>query len=140
MSWTYSGDPAGSDLDAVRFEIGDTIDLDPLLQDNEILHALNLESTVLRAAVRCCEALARKFARQADSKLGPLDVKASQRALAYERLAQQLRSRIASSNAPYLGGLSKAEQQLDAQNTDLKKPAFRRGIMDNPASLGEAGE
>lgn len=36
MSFTYSGDPSASELDAVRFAIGDTVAVAALLQDEEI--------------------------------------------------------------------------------------------------------
>ena len=36
MSWTYSGNPADSRKDALRFLIGDTIEAEPVLQDEEI--------------------------------------------------------------------------------------------------------
>ena len=35
MSWNYSGDPAASPLDRVRFICGDTNEAEPILQDEE---------------------------------------------------------------------------------------------------------
>ena len=56
MSFTYSGNPETSTLDAVRFMIGDTNPCDPLLQDEEInyligQHANDSSNGPLMAAV-----------------------------------------------------------------------------------------
>jgi len=118
MAWTYSGDPTASNKDAVRFEIGDTDTNDQLLTDEEIVYALSVESRIYGAAARCCEALARKFARQADFTLGPQHVAASQRSEAFARLGRDLKSRIASSAPPYMGGPE-----------DVDGPAFKRDLM-----------
>ena len=45
MSFTYSGDPAASQLDAVRFALGDTIKEGALLQDEEINYLLSQNET-----------------------------------------------------------------------------------------------
>ena len=36
MSWNYSGNPASSKIDEMRFVIGDTNENDPIMQDEEI--------------------------------------------------------------------------------------------------------
>ena len=41
MTWSYSGDPAASDLDAVRYIIGDTSEDMSLLTDEEIKYELS---------------------------------------------------------------------------------------------------
>lgn len=128
--WTYSGDPASSDLDAVRFEIGDTDAEDPLLKDKELLYTLNEEGNILNAAARSCEALAKKFAREADKRLGPLSISLSQRSKAYRELAKDLRTRSRlSKGTPYAGNISKTDQETDALDNDIKQPAFRRNLM-----------
>lgn len=45
MSFTYSGDPAASQLDAVRFALGDTIKEGALLQDEEINYLISRNET-----------------------------------------------------------------------------------------------
>ena len=40
MSFTYSGDPKSSPLDAARFAIGDTVEEGALMQDAEINYIL----------------------------------------------------------------------------------------------------
>lgn len=55
MSFTYSGDPSASKLDAVRFALGDTDASQPLLQDEEINYLISMypnDSGLMAAAFR----------------------------------------------------------------------------------------
>jgi len=133
MPWSYSGDPASSDKDAVRFEVGDTDHNDQLLQDGEIEYAISLEPSLLAAAARCCEVLARRFSRQADFRLGPQAVSASQRAEAFAARAKELRTKAASLGGIYVGGIDRNEERLDR---DLRQPAFKRNLMSNTERKG----
>ena len=42
MTWTYTNNPAGSSRDALRLAVGDTIENDPRLSDEEVEHFLSL--------------------------------------------------------------------------------------------------
>lgn len=131
MSWSYSGDPGSRDEDAVRFEIGDTDETDQQMGDEEITYALSVEGNVLGASARCCEVLARKYARQADYTIGPLSLNASQRGEAYKLMAIELRKKavtLTSGNGMYVGGIDPADA---AKDTSLIQPAFKVGLMDN---------
>lgn len=66
MSFTYTGDPANSDLDLVRFLIWDTDVTDVLLQDEEINYMLATWQNPYETARACAERLAAKFTRMAD--------------------------------------------------------------------------
>lgn len=123
--WTYSGDPTSSLLDAVRYTIGDTIETDPLLQDEEVQYELTQAgSNVLQAAVRCCEAIAAKFARLADSTMGQTSINASQKYAQYTALASHLRRKAAIKATPYSG------------STDTVA-IFDKGMMDHKGALVE---
>jgi hypothetical protein len=68
MAFTYSGDPASSSRNAVRFLIQDTDSTDVLLQDAEIDWVISeAGSSVYQAAHDACYAIASQFARLADS-------------------------------------------------------------------------
>mgnify|MGYP003118570883 CR=1 FL=1 len=74
MTWTYSGDPDSTALDAIRFLIGDTDTNDQLLSNEEISW-VNSEASgsstattaLYDAAMRCCLTIASKLAREADT-------------------------------------------------------------------------
>lgn len=91
MSWSYSGDPNTSDLDRVRFTIGDTIESEPLLQDEEINYLIGVYG-VYGAAQYACVSLMSRFSREVDYTIGPESVKAGQRWQHYKDLLDKLRA------------------------------------------------
>jgi hypothetical protein len=128
--WSYSGDPSSSLKDEVRFLIGDTDSNDKLLNDKEILYCISLTSTAYGAAVKACEALASKFAREADQVLGPTREFLSQKAKAYERKASYFRRRERGRWGPYSGGQSLLERARDEADPDLPQPTFKRNMFE----------
>jgi hypothetical protein len=146
MSWSYSGNPSSSDLDAVRFLIGDTDTTDQLLQNEEINYLLaQTGNDVYTSAIIACRTIASKFSRKADQKIGDYSISNSQKASQYLALATQLAQSQAkaliSRVAPYAGGISVADKQIDENNTDTVQPAFTRNDMTFPGSTDtEVGE
>src|SRR5438067_943339 len=133
MGWSYSGDPSSSTRDAVRFEIPDTDQSAQLLQDKEIDYALTQESGVLAAAAHCCETLARRFAAKADTVVGSLQYKWSAAAENYAERAKDLRAR-AGAGAPWAGGVSQADKDARASDTDRVQSSVRRRQFENPGT------
>lgn len=135
MAWSYTGDPADSDKDRVRFLIGDTDTSDQQLQDAEILDLLTEAPNPLRAAANAAEAIAAKYSRQVDKSLGQSSVSASRRAVAYQELADSLRKRARRAGVtPFAGGRSKAAKDAAAESTDAVQPSFSIGQDDLPPS------
>lgn len=106
MGWTYSGNPNSSLKDQVRFMIGDTVEANPLIQDEEIYFCLaEVNQNLYRAASNVCYNLAAQFTglAQSESKsVGGLDISKSygDRAQRYERLAKDLLLRGRRVNPP----------------------------------------
>ena len=94
MTWTYTNNPTGSSRDALRLAVGDTIENDPRLSDEEVGHFLSLypESLDL-AAAKAAEAIAARYSSMAVSYVGDLDNSPHLKAEYYLKLARQLRSR-----------------------------------------------
>ena len=95
MAWTYSGDPANSDRDKVRFLIGDTDTTNQLLQDAEIAYLLSVyDNDPFMSAVMGCRSLASKFSAKADysRSVGDLSISTQYGATAdrYLKLADTL--------------------------------------------------
>lgn len=72
MSWSYSGNPANSQLDELRFTIGDTSISDPIMQDEELEYLIteygvNRNVLLYQVFVRA----ATIFARDIKRSLGP---------------------------------------------------------------------
>jgi hypothetical protein len=93
MTWTYLSTDLSTDLAQVRREIGDTNEDDQFLQDEEIALALTSEGSVLLAAARCCDWIARTFARDFDFVADGTEIRKAARAKQYRELAAELRDR-----------------------------------------------
>lgn len=132
MTWTYSGDPSSSDRDAIRFLIGDTETLDQLVTDEEIAYALTQQPSINLAAALVCDAIAAKFAREADRRVGDVSLSASQRAEAYRTKARDLRTNGLSLALPSFGGRSISEKETLDEDSDAVQPSFRIGQDDHP--------
>jgi hypothetical protein len=132
VTWSYSGNPAASDLDAVRFYVGDTNSARELLQDEEINFTLTEHSVVRMAAAVCADAIAAKFAREADQKVGDISKALSQVSEAFERLASRLRRESSKRAAPVFPASSRDWKETQLEDTDLVQPQFEVGQMDNP--------
>ena len=66
-TWSYSGNPQNSLLDACRFVIGDTNSENQLLMDAEIIWLLNQwEDNIYSAGAEGCVAISGKFTAKAD--------------------------------------------------------------------------
>ena len=131
--WTYV-DPALSDVEAVRFYIGDTNEKDPLLSDQEVEFALSIRSDdPLRAAIVCAGALAARFARESSYRIGQVSETYKQKSEAYERREKNLRSMLALSggDGPYAGGISVSDVASREADSDRVKGQFSIGMHDS---------
>lgn len=94
MTWTYTGNPASSDRDAVRFLVADTDSTDPLISDEEIAYLLDLYTEAPHAAVGAARAIAAKFSRESDQarNIGDLSLSESlsQKSTQYHHLGDHL--------------------------------------------------
>lgn len=135
MTWTYSGNPASSAIDAVRFNIGDTDSADEQLQNEEISYLLTQNgNNVISTSIQACTNLAAKYARRADRDVGDLKVKWSQLQKHYRELAATLRrTKLANGDINVMaGGVYDATGDADRANSAILQPRFKRGQFNNP--------
>lgn len=97
MSWNYSGNPASSILDKYRFIVGDTIQEQPIMQDEEIQFIIEtyksnenaiLYNLFLRVAIL--------FARDIKRTLGPQSEDPTERAKFFSQQISYYRKKCAS--------------------------------------------
>lgn len=124
MTWTYSQNPAGSELDAVRFEIGDTTQADQELQDEEIEYVILQEDNLKYAAAAACDRIAAKYARKVQKSVGSLQISMQQKFEQYSKLASRIRARAGSAPIPFAGGISLADKQTRELDTDRNIGTF----------------
>lgn len=136
MSFTYNNNPLNDSSDAVRLEVGDTVDKTHLVEDESIAYALDKEdNNVLRAAARIADTLAARFARQETIRTGNVTTDKSSIAKRFTELANRLRMRIGPT-AFITNTLDKAAHSAHAADTSIIQPSFRRGMDKNPNTSG----
>ena len=137
MTATYSGNPASSPSDSVRFLIGDTDMTAPLLQDEEILWEISLWTPInggdpFRVGAACCEAIASKYAGEVSISADGVNYSGQQLQDKYMKLSATLEDRYkqmqALQGAPYAGGIL----VFDFPQFGTKTPSFGIGKDDNP--------
>ena len=134
MTFTYSGDPAASARDAIRFYAQDTDADDQLLSDEEIDFIISnwqhVSDHPLFVAAVCCDSIAGRFAREISYSADGVSVGAEALQEKYTRLAASLRDQFKSnvvSAGPDVGGIMIGET-YDASIAPL---TWGKGMHDN---------
>lgn len=139
MNWTYTGNPASSNRDAVRFLIGDTDPANKRVSDEEVTWALSEEPNVYLAAAVVASSIAALFADRVSKAVGDLRIEYGQQQKNYADLAVRLTVRGNQRAAGFFaGGISHDDKQTTRRDTDLVNPSFRSGMHDNPAPDDDA--
>lgn len=132
MTWSYN--PAlSTNLDRVRFLIGDTNTNDQLLANEEITWILTQQSDVYSAAAFACRGLQAKYARKATKSVGDLSIQWAEIANNFRDLHRELTalaSRFGMVPTPYVGGISMSDKDFEEQDTDRAEPYYRVGLHD----------
>lgn len=148
MTWSYNpsllqpNDPTKfNSKDAVRLLIGDTVDCDHQLEDEEIAFFASRRSTLYGAAAECCRAMAAKFSRAVDQQGGQSKLSYSQMAKAYTVKAIEFEQKAALSGAalPYAGGISVSDMQMRELQADRVQPQFAVGMTENTIPVQSIG-
>lgn len=134
MTWSYVS-PSDSEKDAVRFLLGDTDPDDELIQDEEINFLLDERQDRYHAAADAAEQIAGRFTREVNQSADGLSWSGSSLSQQFFELATKLRAQgrraRRSGFAPYAGGLSKHEREMDNADQDLYKGHFSSHMHDN---------
>ena len=135
-NWTYNAAAINtSPLYQVRRLIGDVVNNDQQMLDQEILFALGQRSTIYGAAADCCQYLADQFARQVDAVTpGGLTTNFSAKSKQYAAMALRLNNMASLRGAgamPYAGGISVQDKIAVEQNPDRVTPQFNLYMTDN---------
>lgn len=140
MVFTYSGDPSDSDRDAVRFLSGDDVATDFVLEDAEINWLLTQEANVYYAAAAAAERIATKWAGLADKQVGDLKISYRDQAKQFRTRAADLRRRALMGGAK-IHAPNQSQDEIDTRedNSDRVRPAFSRGMHDNPGAPADRG-
>lgn len=143
MSWTYTGDPASKNLDAVRFLVGQTSTSDDvLIYDEEVSYLIAQFGTVNFAAAAAAESLAAQYRQRAPEAetYGQTSLQWGDRAKKLDELAKNLRRRgMVLGVSPFIGGGSVADMDSRKADTDRPKERFTLGRFDDPGIVDSTG-
>lgn len=133
MTWTYSGNPASSQLDAIRFVIGDTDTTDQLLSNEEITYMITTYGDSRHAASESCRAIAAKFARLMNRSIGGLSADFSAKYRQYLELAESIEAgEELRPVSPFISGFTRSAKDAEELLDDRESTFSRKGIHDNP--------
>lgn len=119
MSWTYSGNPANSQIDECRFLLGDTNVSEPIMQDEEIQYIIDMyEGNKNQILYQLFSRAATIFARDIKRSLGPQSEDPTERLKYFKEKAEEYKSKISSA------GLSLPKY--------AHPKVFRKGMQNNP--------
>lgn len=119
MSWTYSGNPANSQIDECRFLLGDTNESEPIMQDEEIQYIIDMyEGNKNQVLYQLFSRAATIFARDIKRSLGPQSEDPTERLKYFKEKAEEYKSKISSA------GLSLPKY--------AHPKVFRKGMQNNP--------
>jgi hypothetical protein len=134
--WTYSGDPASSALDALRFAIGDTTATSPLLTNSELNYVIAQNSKQNNRVATCFESIGRKLLQQPNFALERWSEQRHQVAQSFIAQAKELRRTATQAGGLYAGGISRADKAARDADPDRDKPFAQMDMDQNP----EAGD
>ena len=130
MSFTYLNNPNGRAIDAVRLELGDTLEQTHLIEDEEIVYCLQQSNgKVLVASARGADAIAARFSREETVRFSGSSVDKSAVYTRYRDLAKALRKRAAASRQFIMNTRSAAQHRSNAQDSASTHGAFYRGMF-----------
>ena len=135
MSWSYSL-TLTDDKDKVRLLIGDTDEGSQLVQDEEIIFFLTEEGGVYGAAAAACRKIAADFTRKVSivSKESGIKDDMKEKADGFLKLAEEYESRSGRSGLTvFAGGISQADKDERAADSDTTAPAFRKDLHQSSA-------
>jgi len=131
---TYTCNPSGRPIDAVRLLVGETECASAKLFDAEIQFFLDSECGLYYAAAAAADALCAHFAKSVTYRVGGSSKQLAELSKNYAALAAKLRAQADQGATIYAGGQSIAEKERDALDTDRVQPTFWRGMHDDPGS------
>ncbi len=133
MNFTYNSSLINSNTkDWVRWRVGDTSTSDQLQHDEEISAAVSNFGNKYAGAAAVARAIAGKFAREPDSKMGQVAFSNSQKSQAFLALAKTIDLEAASEGitGPWMGASSVAWKDSQEEDEDRVQPSFARGQFD----------
>jgi hypothetical protein len=138
VTFSYTKDPTNKINDKIRFLIGDTVDEKHLVENEEILFALAEQSNdVEYTCAMLCDAIAVKFAREADVRVSNYTTSRTSICEKYQKLATKFRQSKTKAAHFVVPSISVSDKMSNEDDSTLVQPLFKRNMMDNIDSSNE---
>lgn len=135
MTFSYSGNPASSDVDHLRFLMGDTDKDSPFFSDEEVQYLVTNNGDILSAAMRGVEGIMARLSGAVDESVGSVSIQFSKKNEGYQKLWDRLNVRMAMEGAvPYAGGISITDKSQRACDHDRVPNQFTARMHDTGRS------
>lgn len=133
MTFTYN---LGTDTGKTRLEIGDVVQQDYSLTDEEIAVALTQNTDLLAVAIRCCEWRLARLSEYVSQSVGGQSTQTNQK---YEQTKDTLdrlktRAMYTFGAVPRAGGIEQSRITAAKQDSEYPQPAFAVGADDYPGT------
>ncbi|RYF12810.1 MAG: hypothetical protein EOO40_00320 [Deltaproteobacteria bacterium] len=130
MTFSYTGAASGP-VGAVRFAIGDTIEATSRISDEDIAYLLEQTNGNVRQAARlACENIIASLSGLCDQSVGSVSKSFSQIRDGYKATLVMLKSRTSYlGGKPFVGGVSRMANAIDARNPDRVRPQFTTQML-----------
>jgi len=134
----YSGDPAKSDIDLLRFTVGDTDSTNELLTDTEydyLIDSNGVAGDPVSIAPLVAESISAKLSPFVDYRIHGVSVSGGDLVKQYQRLSERLRGGLlggTGADLPFAGGISVADKEAREANADNVGSQFSIGMHDLP--------
>lgn len=141
MTWSYDVTQLETDqMMQVRLRVGDTVQDAPLVENEEINLALSQRNSIPGASAMVARIISARYSRMADTTTGNVKILHSQKAAAYDRLADSLEAQDDQFGGamPSAGGISVADMNSAASDSDRVPNQFIVGQTDYPEPYGQA--
>lgn len=130
MSFSYGGASSGP-IGQVRFTIGDTVEATSRITDEDIAYLLEQTGgSVAQASRLAVESIIATLSNLCDQSVGSVSKSFSQQRDGWKQTLALLKSRSAyAGGRPLVGGISRAQEQLQASDSDTIPSKFTADMM-----------
>ena len=131
MSFSYDLADLSTELNRLRLEIGDVVEDDYFLDDEEIVQIQSEHTSFFRRAAKCCELVCSKVARDIKFKIGHFSEDPDLIYDRYKALGKKFGT-LASISHPWMRSIYVADKEAVEDDTSFVKPVFKKGLHNVP--------
>lgn len=127
MSFSYDSSDLATELNRIRFELGDTDENDHFLEDEEIIYVENLYDSFNVRMIHLIRVIKTILGRIPKNKIEGYSEDYTNAIKFFDKLEKKL----GTGSYPWSSSLVQDNKDTYQEDTDLVQPKFKKGIHDN---------